>query len=501
MRLGLLLALIFVALVGTTACGVDEVSTGLPAVRARGRLRAACSGKFPPFNFYDEANELTGFDVAIAKELARRIGLEPELKTLQWDGIIAGLEAGRYDAIVGSMAITPKRQEAVDFTDPYYRSGAQIFARPGGAIAADGTLEGAVMGVNLGTTYEEALRKLPGLDEVRTYSGIPEILVDLEAGRLDGFVTDRLVGLHAIQKGGVSAQMRGPLLYQETIAVAIQKGQPELRQALNQALAAMRADGTYARFGERWFGRDISTDADRPTGKPGPPDVAAPARPRARGIDFTAITPYLPALFKGLRMTLWITFFGSLIALLLGQAAALMRRSNLAPVRFLGVAYTDFFRGTPLLVQLFALYFGAPQLGLDISAVTAGILGLALNYGAYAAEILRASIDAVPRGQWEAARALGMGEVLLLRRVVLPQAYRIATPPLVGIVVALLKDSSLVSTITVVELTRQAQVAIGNSFRAVELYTTAAILYFCLTYPLMRLGARLEARMSKGGRH
>lgn len=495
--LGAGFALTLLLMVG---CGSDEVATGMPAVRRRGRLRAAMSGQFPPFNFYDHENRLVGFDVDIAREVARRLGLEPELKTLQWDGILAGLQAGRYDAVIGSMAITPKRREAADFSSPYYRSGAQVFARVGGRVGPAGQLEGAVMGVNLGTTYEEALRKLPGVAEVRTYGGIPDILVDIQAGRLDGFVTDRLVGLHAIQKRGSQVEPRGPLLYEETIGIAIQPGQPALLAALDRALAAMRADGTYASLGTKWFGRDISQGTPEATPAPAAPPPGGGGPGRVRGLDLGVVRTHLPFLLQGLGVTLWITLCGAVLALALGQLAALARRAGLAPVRLVATAYVDFFRGTPLLVQLFALYFGAPQVGIDMSPLTAGVLGLALNYGAYTAEILRASIEAVPRGQWEAARALGMGEVLLLRRIVLPQAYRIATPPLVGIVVALLKDTSLVSTITVVELTRQAQVAIGSTFRAVELYTAAALLYFAVTYPLMRLGARLEDSMGKGGR-
>lgn len=215
-------------------------------------------------------------------------------------------------------------------------------------------------------------------------------------------------------------------------------------------------------------------------------------------LDFHVVWTALPFLLQALWVTLGLTVAGSLLALALGQVLALLRLSGRRWLSAPATAYIDFFRGTPLLIQLFALYFGAPQVGLDLSPMMAGILGLGLNGAAYVAEILRSGIQAVPPGLWEAGRAMGMSEVMLARRVVLPLAYRVAMPPLGSALVSLLKDTSLVSTITVVELTRQTQTAIGASFRAVELYGAAALLYFALTYPLIKSVDRMERRLAKG---
>lgn len=215
-------------------------------------------------------------------------------------------------------------------------------------------------------------------------------------------------------------------------------------------------------------------------------------------LDFSVVWTALPFLLKGLLVTLLLTVAGSALALALGQLLALGRLSPHRWIRVPCAAYIDFMRGTPLLVQLFAIYFGAPQLGLDIPPITAGILGLGLNGSAYIAETFRAGIQSIPAGQFDAARSIGMSEWLVWTRVILPQAYRVSLPPLTGSIVALLKDTSLVSTITVVELTRQAQTAIGSSFRALELYAAAAVLYFIATYPMLRLADRLERKLSKG---
>lgn len=215
-------------------------------------------------------------------------------------------------------------------------------------------------------------------------------------------------------------------------------------------------------------------------------------------IDVAVVWSSLPFLLDALLVTVWLTVAGSLLAIVLGQALALMRLSSRRWLSVPAAAYIDFYRGTPLLIQLFALYFGAPQLGLDLPPLAAGILGLGLNGAAYVAEILRAGIQAVPPGMWEAGRAMGMSMPMLYRRVVFPLAYRIAMPSLGGALVSLLKDTSLVSTITVVELTRQAQTTIGATFRAVEIYGVVALLYFALTYPLLKLVDRLERQLAKG---
>lgn len=248
--------------IGATAasCNKQATSKGLKAIQARATLRVAMSGQYPPFNYFDAQNHLVGFDVDIARETAKRIGLPVKLITLRWDGILAGLTAGRYDLIIGSMAITPERAKAVDFSDPYYVSGAQVFARPGSRTAMAGNLDGAVVGVNLGTTYEATVRKKQAVAAVRTYGGMAEMLLDLGNKRIDALVTDRLVGLNAGKSQASPVVPVGNLLYTETIGIAMAKDQPDLRRAVNDALAGMRRDGTYGRLSRTWFGRDIGAD-------------------------------------------------------------------------------------------------------------------------------------------------------------------------------------------------------------------------------------------------
>ncbi len=234
-------------------------SQSRPEAGAAPTLRIAMSGLYPPFNYFDERNQLVGFDVDIAREIARRLQREPVLVTTAWDGILAGLSSGKYDVIVGSMAITEERKKSVDFTDPYYTSGARLIARQGSNVTRIADLRGKVVGVTVGETYAHYLREHdPGVKRLASYKGgVPNLLLELRNGRIDAFVTDGLVGLHAIKTAKSDAEPAGDFLYREEMGIALAKGHDALLAEVNEALAAMKADGEYARISDKWFGRNI----------------------------------------------------------------------------------------------------------------------------------------------------------------------------------------------------------------------------------------------------
>lgn len=230
-------------------CAADE----LDRITKAGEVSFSMSGQYPPFNFVNDKNELAGFDVDVCSEIARRIGVKPQPMTTAWDGIVAGLLAGKYNLICGSMAITEARLKAIDFSDPYYRSGAQLFVPNASEIVSADQLKGKKIGVTLGTTFEEWVRtNLPSV-EVRTYKGDPDIILEMANGRLDGFITDRIVGAMAIAEKGAPIKMVGPLLYEERMGIALAKDNPKLRTAINEALAAMQKDGSYHDISVKWL--------------------------------------------------------------------------------------------------------------------------------------------------------------------------------------------------------------------------------------------------------
>lgn len=204
---------------------------------------------------------------------------------------------------------------------------------------------------------------------------------------------------------------------------------------------------------------------------------------------------YLPLLWSGLKLTIAVTVLALLLSTLLGLLWALLRTSGI-PVLAQGIRYlTEFIRGIPILVVLFYIYFVMPEIGIDLTAFQAGIIGLALTYSCYIGETFRAGIEAVDRGQVEAAKAIGMKHGMMMRRVVLPQAFRIVLPPYGNNTIMLLKDSSQVSVISVAELTMRGKTLASSTFDNMTIFTLVALLYLSLTIPLNIAIRRMENKM------
>lgn len=215
----------------------------------------------------------------------------------------------------------------------------------------------------------------------------------------------------------------------------------------------------------------------------------------------TLIWQIMPYLLVGAKTTILLSLVSMALALVLGLLAALARLSRHAPLRWLSNIYVEIIRGTPLLVQLFIVYYGLPQYGIRLDAFVAGFLTLGLHYGAYLSEVYRAGIVAVERGQIEAAQSIGMSRGQILREVVLPQAIPVVLPPLGNYFISMLKDSALTATISVTELLRAGQLQVAITFRAMEIYLMIAAVYFAISFPIALLIRHLERRSSLGKSH
>ncbi|WP_313086970.1 cystine ABC transporter permease [Stutzerimonas nitrititolerans] len=205
----------------------------------------------------------------------------------------------------------------------------------------------------------------------------------------------------------------------------------------------------------------------------------------------------LPFLLKGAWWTVVLSLGGMFFGLLLGFGLALLRLYGFWPLKWLARVYVSFFRGTPLLVQLFMIYYGLPQLGIQLDPLPAALIGFSLNMAAYTAEILRAAIASIDRGQWEAAASIGMGRAQTLYRAILPQAARTALPPLGNSFISLVKDTALAATIQVPELFRQAQLITARTFEIFTMYLAAALIYWLLASVLAYFQGRLEHRVNR----
>ena len=209
---------------------------------------------------------------------------------------------------------------------------------------------------------------------------------------------------------------------------------------------------------------------------------------------------FLPILLQGAVVTVQVTVLAFLLSSALGLALALMKLSPVRALSWAGSVIVNVIRGLPIIVQLFYIYFVLPEFGVQLTAFQAGVIGLGIAYSAYQAENFRAGIEAVDPGQREAAQAMGMRSALIMRRVILPQAFRIALPPYGNTLVMMLKDSSLVSTITVAEMTRAGQLIASSTFQNMTVYTLVALLYLLMSLPLVYGRRRLEKRFAAGSK-
>ena len=216
-----------------------------------------------------------------------------------------------------------------------------------------------------------------------------------------------------------------------------------------------------------------------------------------QAFDVNLVLKYLPEFWRGTLATTWISGASLALALLIGLAVGLGRISPLPALRSVARVYTDIIRGTPALMQIFFIYFGLPAVGIRLSAPVAGVLALGINSGAYISEIIRAAIQSIERGQMEAARGLGMSYRQAMGRVILPQTVRRAIPPITGELISLVKGSSLLSVISIGELTRVGTQILGVTFRPLEAYLPVAAIYLLLNASLTQLTIHLEARAAR----
>jgi polar amino acid transport system substrate-binding protein len=245
-----------VALMGLGVAPMTAGADELVGIKERGVLKIAMSGQYPPFNFVNEQNQVVGFDPAIGTEIAGRMGLEVEIITTAWDGIIGGLLANKYDAVVGSMSITEERDKVIDFVGPYYSTKRAIFTKAGSDVTSVEQLADVKVGVTLGETHEQWARD-QGYD-INTYKGLPELLLELDNGRVDAIVNDSIPVMLAMKAGQYDlAMVEDPAAEPIGAGIAIREGNPDLAAAMQAALDEMMADGTYLAIANEWVGGDI----------------------------------------------------------------------------------------------------------------------------------------------------------------------------------------------------------------------------------------------------
>jgi polar amino acid transport system substrate-binding protein len=489
---GLLLAAIL-----SVACaeGPAPVS-GLDRIRQRGHLLwgADIQGGEPyVFEDPERPGRFIGFEADIAEALARELGVAVKLVQNDWSTLVPSLERGTFDIAMNGLEVTEARAQQIAFTRPYYVFDEQLVARVGDARITDlGSLRGKRVGTLTNSLAWDMLENAGAI--LVPYEGVDEPFADLVNGRTDAVLLDDVIVDRYGNKPGLRVVAE---VGQGVYAIGLRTRDADVVQALDRALQGMLESGELAAILKRWrLPGNPTALAERLALEPG--EAAASSRHAPPGATWRLSKHQLRLFLEGAGVTLLISSAAMVIAMSLGLLLALARLSSpLAWRRCLAAAasvYIEVFRGTPVLLQLYVIYYGLAEL-VSLDAFPAAILGLGCNYAAYEAEIYRAGISAVPRGEVEAAHALGMSGVMALRRVVLPQAFRVSLPGVANDFIALLKDSALVSVITVVELTKRMTIASVENRSWIVPGLLCASLYLLMSYPLSRLARRLERRL------
>ena len=254
-RRALLLSLVFAA-VSLPARAADLLDT----VKTRGTLRIALEGTYPPFNFKDaKTGQLAGYDVDVAKLVCARLGVKPEFVTTEWSAILAGLGAGKYDVIVSQVGITPRRQQAFDFSQPYTYSAPQLIVRRNENTTYNSLadLKGRKVGVGQGSVFEQQVRAVPGI-EVKSYPAAPENLQDLAFGRIDAALNDSLMVAYLLKNSQLPIRAGARVGDVERMGIAFRKGNPKFHAAVDKALDDARAEGSLKQVSLKWFGVDAT---------------------------------------------------------------------------------------------------------------------------------------------------------------------------------------------------------------------------------------------------
>ncbi len=452
-------------------------------------FRVATEATFPPFEF-QQGGQLTGFDIDLMRAIGKEADLNIDFRNLPFDGIIPALQARTVEAAISGMTITAERAQAISFSRPYFRAGLAIAVREDNrTIKNFEDLKGKRIAVQIGTTGALEATKIPGAT-VSQFDSAALALQELINGRVEAVVNDKPVTLYAIKQAGLrGVKVVGELLTEEFYGIALPKNSPYL-QLINDALGRVIESGQYDAIFRQWFGE-----------KPPELPLVAPALKNFQESSFNWGELFYNLIFKGVPWTILLTVLSFLFGLIGGTLVAIALISPYKWLKIICRIYVDFFRGTPMLVQLFLIYFGLPGLfreiglNIDLDRLPAALFALSLNVAAYLAEIMRGGIQSIDNGQWEACSSLGMSPMQTMREVIFPQAFRRMLPPLGNEFITLIKDTSLAAVIGFEELFRQGQLMVATTYKAFEIYIAVAVVYLVLTTLSSVVFKRLEIYM------
>jgi len=485
LRRALLAVILLATVLAAAACGAPD-SDKADRIQTAGVLRVGTEGVYAPFSYHDESGQLVGYDVDVAKAVGDKLGVKVEFVETPWDSMFAALEANRFDIVANQVTINAERKAKYDLSDPYAIGQGVIVTRADdNSVKSLADLKGKIAAENPTSNWAELARANGA--RVESVDGFAQAIKLLNQGRVDVVVNDSIaVYQYLAETGDKTVKIAAETDEKSEQGFAARKDSGLLPE-LNKALKDLSNDGTLPKISEKYLKANVS----------GAPAQAGQEQVQPRSAWKLIADNLWPLAKAAITVTIPLTIISFILGLIIALGVALARLSKNRVLSNIARFYISLIRGTPLLVQLFIVFFALPEFGIRIDPFPAAIIAFSLNVGGYAAEIIRSSIQSIPKGQWEAAETIGFNYVGALRRIILPQATRVAVPPLSNTLISLVKDTSLASTILVTELFRTAQNVAAPTFEFFALYGTAAVYYWVICLVLSFGQSRLERRLER----
>lgn len=436
---------------------------------------------FPPFEFANDQNKYVGIDMDLLRAIAKDQGFKVNIKPLGFNAAVQALDSGQIDGVIAGMSITDERKAKFDFSKPYFQSGVVMAVAENSKVTKLTELKGKKVAVKTGTAgadYANSIKAKYGF-KVITFDDSNNMYQDVVTGNSVACFEDQPVMQYGIKQGTNLKIVTEPA-ERGDYGFAVKKGQnAELLTAFNTGLSNLKANGTYKKISEKYLGQAEDT------------------KKKESRTFIGLIKQNGGALWDGFKETIWLTLVSIFFATLFGIIVGLL---GVAPGKFgKGVSSTliYIFRGMPLLVLALFIYTGIPSLtGSKIPAFVAGVVTLTLNEGAYTAAFVKGGIEAVDKGQMEAARSLGLPYGKSMRKVILPQGIRIMVPSFINQFIITLKDTSILSIIGLLELTQTGKIIIARNLEGFKVWTIIALIYLVLITLLTWLSNWVQRRMN-----
>ncbi|HEL2027939.1 TPA: ABC transporter substrate-binding protein/permease [Streptococcus suis] len=447
---------------------------------------------FAPFEYQDESGNYVGIDMELIKAIAENQGFTITIQNPGFDAALNAVQAGQADAVIAGMSITDARKEIFDFSNAYYTSNILLAVKNGSDIASYEDLKGKTVGAKNGTASYSFLEenKAKYGYTLKAFDEASSMYDSLNSGSIDALMDDEAVLLYAIQQGRNFAT---PIPGEKSgeYGFAVKKGaNPELIEMFNNGLAALVESGEYDEIMNKYFNSTKETDNTTESTV-------------NESTIFGLIKNNYGQLLSGLGITIGLALLSFAIAIVIGIIFGMFAVSPVKALRVTSSVFVDVVRGIPLMIVAAFIFWGIPNLIESITGqqspindFVAGTIALSLNSGAYIAEIVRGGIQAVPAGQMEASRSLGISYGTTMRKIILPQAGKIMLPNFINQFVITLKDTTIISAIGLVELFQAGKIIIARNYQSFRMYAILAIIYLVVITLLTRLARKLE----KGGK-